>query len=156
MYYYKFDGDNLTHTLISDEFVNGYIDFGEPIDWTKKRYVGGVLEDIPAPEVVVPEPYVPTAEEVKQSLIYAVQSHLDALARARGYDGILSAVTYAGDSIVSTFDTEGQAYKQWRTQVWAFCYAYLAEVQAGTRAVPTGAELIALLPAPPAVISNNA
>lgn len=116
---------------------------------------------IPLPVVPEPEPYIPTAEEIKQSLINAVQSHLDATARAKGYDGILSAVSYAGDAIVPQFDIEGQSYKTWRSQVWAFCYAYLADVQEGTKEVPTASELIALLPTPPepiqwVVYGNNA
>ena len=102
---------------------------------------------IPVPEPVVPEPYVPTAEEIKQSLINAVQSHLDASARARGYDGILSAVTYADDATVSTFQTEGIAFRTWRSLVWAYCYAQLDAVLAGTRTCPTAEELIAELPA---------
>jgi hypothetical protein len=36
--------------------------------------------------------------------------------------------------------------RDWRDAVWLRCYEVLAEVQAGTRPVPTEAELIALLP----------
>ena len=149
MYYYKFDGDNLVHTLIDDVKPDGYVDFGGPVDWTKKRYVDGVLDDIPLPPV--PEPYVPTAEEVaaqtKQQLNWAIQNHLDAAARALGYDDVFTAVTYAEESTVAKFQTEGKAFRKWRSAVWAFCYAYLDEVTAGTKPVPTETELIALLPA---------
>lgn len=80
----------------------------------------------------------------------AVQQHLDAAARARGYDDIRSAVTYAEEPAVPAFQAEGQALRAWRSRVWAACYGILAEVQAGTRSAPASvAELIGELPAAP-------
>lgn len=163
MYRYKITDNTSYECVISSDATpqEGWYVSAEPIVWADKLYVNGEIADKPTPVVPEPEPYVPSAEEIKQQLINAVQSHLDATAKAKGYDNILSAVTYAGDMLVPQFDVEGQAYKTWRTQVWAFCYAYLADVQAGTKAVPTASELIALLPAPPAPIEyvmygNNA
>lgn len=86
------------------------------------------------------------AVEIERRGVDAVQQHLDAVAAARGYDGILSACTYAVDTH-PTFKSEGQACVNWRGAVWASCYQILAEVQAGTRTAPTEQELIALLPA---------
>jgi hypothetical protein len=76
----------------------------------------------------------------------AVQAHLDAAAYAAGYDNIQTAVSYADEPAVAKFQTEGQAFRAWRSLVWAHCYAVLAEVQAATRSVPTEAELVAELP----------
>lgn len=76
----------------------------------------------------------------------AVQSHLDTTARRLGYDSIATSVTYASEASVSKFQTEGQAFREWRSLVWAHCHAVLAAVVAGERAVPTVAELIAELP----------
>jgi hypothetical protein len=83
---------------------------------------------------------------IKNQKIQVIQHHLDKGAHARGYDSILSAVSYAVD-VNSPFYTEAVAYAQWRSQVWATGFQILAEVEAGTRPVPTDEELIALLPA---------
>ena len=72
-----------------------------------------------------------------------VQSHLDTKAKERNYDNILSLCTYA-TSTNPTFAKEGQAGVVWRDSVWAKCYAILAEVQAGTRVMPT--DIISELP----------
>lgn len=82
----------------------------------------------------------------KTELINAVQSHLDTTAQLLGYDSIATAVTYASEAAVSKFQTEGQAFREWRSLVWAHCHAVLAAVVAGERAVPTAEELIAELP----------
>jgi hypothetical protein len=84
-------------------------------------------------------------DEIIASLTAAVQSHLDATARSRGYDGILSACTYTDDPIPK-FAAEGQACKTWRGAVWAACYAHMDKVMAGKAPVPSKEELLALLP----------
>ena len=135
--------------------VEGLYQSEERIDCTKfMPDADGNPIPIPAPEPVVPEPYIPTAEEIKQSLINAVQSHLDASAMARGYDGIVSVTSYSGDialadgdPVIEKFITEGNAYYLWRSKVWAYCYAQLDKVLAGERTCPTAEELIAELPA---------
>lgn len=89
---------------------------------------------------------VPTAQDLQAGLTARVQQHLDAAAKALGYDDIKSAVTYADEPAVPRFQAEGLALRAWRSQVWAACYAILAEVQAGARTVPTASALIAELP----------
>lgn len=88
---------------------------------------------------------VQTQAQIVSELTAAVQEHLDTKARERSYDGILSLCTYAAGSN-ERFVAEGQAGVEWREAVWARCYEVLAECQAGTRAVPTPEELIAMLP----------
>lgn len=82
----------------------------------------------------------------KTELVNAVQGHLDATARLLGYDSIATAVTYASEAAVTQFQTEGQAFREWRSFVWEHCHAVLAQVIAGERAAPTAAQLIAELP----------
>ena len=53
----------------------------------------------------------------------AVQSHLDTTAQSKGYDSILSACSYAG--YTNPFQTEGQAFTEWRGNVWAYCYTQI-------------------------------
>ena len=89
----------------------------------------------------------PTAEQTQAQMAAAVQAYMDASARTRGYDSLLSAVSYADEAAVATFQAEGKAFRAWRSGVWATCYSVLAEVQAGKRAVPSAEQLIGLLPA---------
>lgn len=84
------------------------------------------------------------SEYKKVRLEEAVQNNLEAAARGRGYDNIVSACSYA--AAANSFQAEGIAYLNWRAAVWQHCYQVLADVQAGARAAPTAAELIAELP----------
>lgn len=81
----------------------------------------------------------------RQRLTSAIQSHLDTTAQERNYDNIMSLCTYA-TSTNAKFAAEGQAGVEWRDAVWSACYQMLAEVESGTRTVPTEDELIAELP----------
>lgn len=86
------------------------------------------------------------AREMAAPYADAVQSRLDTAAQNRGYDGILSMVSYAGDQHPK-FGPEGGAAKSWRTACWAKCYEILAAVESGARPMPTVAELLAEMPA---------
>ncbi len=88
---------------------------------------------------------LPTPEQIIATLTSVVQDHLDATARTRNYDGILSLCSYAA-STHPKFGPEGLAGVAWRDAVWASCYTILADVQAGTRAAPDAATLLADLP----------
>lgn len=101
------------------------------------------IADAEANDLLAP---APTSEQIVAALTADVQTHLDATARTRNYDGILSLCSYAA-STHPVFGPEGQAGVAWRDAVWAACYVIMADVQAETRAVPTAAELLAELPA---------
>ena len=124
---YDSEGEQITPSWIDYEPV--MIDAGPLWDWH---------EIVPTPADI--------AHQVQQSLISAVQNHLDAAARSAGYDDIKSAVTYADEPAVPKFQIEGQRFRAWRSLVWAACYAMLDDVLAGTRTVPTVDELLAELP----------
>ena len=85
------------------------------------------------------------AEQTKQMALTAVQNMLDSAAKAKGYDSILSACSYA--AYPNPFQAEGQEFVAWRGAVWAKCYEILGEVEAGTRLAPTVLELLAELAA---------
>ncbi|HSN39086.1 MAG TPA: hypothetical protein VLT92_02725 [Burkholderiales bacterium] len=88
-----------------------------------------------------------TAEQIIAGIASMVQQHMDAAAKARGYDDIKSAVTYADEPSVPKFQLEGRAFRSWRSLVWDRCYTLLAEVNAGTRQPMTADQVIAELPA---------
>ena len=98
MYYYKFNGDKLVHTLIADTPPDGYVSFGDAVDWTVKQYVDGALQDIPKPPE--PAPYVPTDAELlaqaKQSKLWQIQAELDRLDKylPRGLEDFWAATEY--------------------------------------------------------------
>lgn len=89
---------------------------------------------------------VPTSNMTSQAAyINSVQAMLDVAAQTRGYDGILSACTYATSNNV-TFAAEGQACVAWRDAVWSKCYEILAEIQSGARQPPSITELLTEMP----------
>ena len=95
---------------------------------------------------VLQDPPSPTTEQIIVLYTEGVQKHLDDFARTRNYDGILSAATYA-TSTVPKFAAEGQYAVEARDATWAKSYEVMAEVEAGTRPMPTLEELISELPA---------
>lgn len=97
-----------------------------------------------------PEPeHVPTQEEIEariqKQLTDAVQHVLDTKAQELNYDSCLSVCSYI-DTGVPKFDTEGKAFRAWRSAVWAKGYEILAQVQSGEREIPNEEDLLAELP----------
>jgi hypothetical protein len=102
---------------------------------------GEVTEHEDAEVVLIPE----TPEEITARLTRAVDNYLNDTAKSYGYDDIRSMVSYKDDPNPK-FDAEGTAAKFWRSAVFTYCIEVIAAVQAGTRDIPTEAELIAELP----------
>lgn len=85
------------------------------------------------------------AERALPLAIAAVQTHIDATARARGYgDGALLASYHA--STIPSWAAEATAFVAWRDEVWVAAYQINADVAAGLRPLPTVAEVLAELP----------
>lgn len=74
---------------------------------------------------------------LQTGVVQATQDRLDAFARTRNYDSILSLCTYA-TSPTPKFAVEGQYGVEARDATWAKLYEMLAEIQAGTRPMPRG------------------
>lgn len=96
-------------------------------------------------EAITSVAYGDTPEEVQAMLTAKVQKYLDTTAQKLGYDSCLSVCSYV-DTGVAKFDEEGEAFRKWRSAVWAKGYEIVAQVQAGTREIPSGEELFAELP----------
>lgn len=113
------------------------------IEATDAAQIGGAYDGTFSP---APVP-VKSPEELQAEIVSATQRRLDDFARTRNYDGILSACTYA-TSTVPKFQAEGQYCVEARDATWATLYQILADVEAGTRPVPSGyADVEADLPA---------
>lgn len=96
--------------------------------------------------VAIPEPTQEELEaQMQATMTDAVQHALDAFAKTRGYDGIMSACSYS-NSTDAQFKLEADYCIQLRDTTWRMGYAILAEVKAGTRPIPSVEELIAELP----------
>ena len=91
----------------------------------------------------------PTPEEIaatiQKQLTDAVQTALDAFAQTRGYDGIMSACSYA-NSTDAQFKIEADYCITLRDETWRMGYAIVADVKSGLRPIPSMEELIAELP----------
>lgn len=112
----------------------------------EQQTAGKVIAPDGAGDPVAADRPAPTADEIKRVLTAAVQRHLDVRAQELGYDNIFTAVTYADEPVIQQFQAEGKALRAWRSQVWAACYAVMADVELGQRAVPSADELISELP----------
>ena len=135
--YYIGDDEKVMANALSSEEV-------ELADGYEFKVKDGVLMQEPSVGVTTTEVEdVPTQADIIAGYTQQVQNYLYTTAQERGYDGILSLCTYATSSN-ATFTKEGQAGVIWRDAVWTKCYEILAEVQAGTREVPT--DIISELP----------
>ena len=96
MYFYKFQQGSQTPCSISVGLPkDGYISFGDgsPVDWKKFAYDGsGGLTAIPKPEP--PSPYVPTADELKQQKINALNAEYTPRFSQLDNDAIAAKVLY--------------------------------------------------------------
>lgn len=103
---------------------------------------GGMLAYLAGGGVIAP--YVPpTATEADYSA--AIQSHVDATAKARGYaDGV--ALAGYSTSTIPAWAVEAASFIAWRDAVWIYAYTELAKVQGGQRPQPSVAGFIAELP----------
>lgn len=90
-----------------------------------------------------------TPDQIVAGYTAAIQTHLDNVAQAWGYDSVYTAATYADEPAAPEFQREGRALRAWRSRVWAAARQTLADVQDGKTPLPTVVDLIASLPAAP-------
>lgn len=93
------------------------------------------------------EPAPPTVEQVIDRLKVAIQEHMDTTAKASDFDDLNDAISYADEPAVPGFQAQGQAFRAWRSRVWAYSHEQIEAIRSHNRDLPTAAELIAQLPA---------
>lgn len=104
-----------------------------------------VLEEIPQPE----EPVEVLTPEQQQALLdRAIQRRLNDGARAWGYDSMDRAASYVA-STRPKWAAEATALIAWRDDTWDAAHTIQQAVLAGTRPIPTEAQLLSELPGPP-------
>lgn len=75
-------------------------------------------------------------EDLKFDIVLSTQLRLDAFAKTRDYDNIMSAATYA-TSPNTSFANEGKCCVEVRDATWAKLYEILNDVKNGTREAPS-------------------
>ena len=103
----------------------------------------GQGEIVEADTITWPDPPIipPTVDEI----VAAMESLFDTTAQSRRYDNRITCALRAG--YVGPFQAEGLAFATWMDAANASAYQLLAQVQAGTMAMPaTTTEAMALLP----------
>ena len=104
----------------------------------------GIVTQVPLTQQEI-DALTPTLDQLIKQFTDAVQAHLDTGAKTLGYDGILSACSYATSTHLP-FSSEGKSCVDWRDAVWLYCYSELDKVKNGTRALPTVEQIISELP----------
>ncbi|WP_103618931.1 hypothetical protein [Campylobacter concisus] len=86
-----------------------------------------------------------TLDELTLLFKEKTQELLDAKAREKGYDDILSACSYAGYD--NDFRAEGEAFGIWRAKVWKYGYGLLNAIAEGKHKMPKSFdEILAEMP----------
>lgn len=75
----------------------------------------------------------------------AIQAHIEATAKARGYLDAVTCASYAA-STVPRWRADAMAFIPWRDAAWSYAYEQLARVEAAQRPQLTVAALIVELP----------
>lgn len=98
--------------------------------------------DVKAPDL--PEYPVQSPEQIQQDLEAVLNRHIDSVAQTKGYDSRITVTLRAG--YPNPWQAEGIAFGAWMDACYAKVFEIMAEVQNGTRSIPTEEELIAEMP----------
>lgn len=96
-----------------------------------------------------PEQIQTYVAEKKLHFEQVIDKHIDQVAKDKGYGRVgmtPSAACLGYASFPNDYQAEAIAYGQWIASLWPVINQIMTDVQSGTRAIPTEAELIAALP----------
>lgn len=91
-----------------------------------------------------PEELSAAQTELLASYTSALDAHIDATAKADRWDNRITCVMRAG--YPNQWQAKGIAFGTWMDTCYALAYQIMADVQAGTRALPTIQEFISEMP----------
>ena len=89
----------------------------------------------------IPEP---STEQIKAKLEAALDRHIDSVAQAKGYDNRITCLSYA--AFDNQWQEEAIAFGVWRSNCYTTAHQIMADVEAGTREIPTTEQLISEMP----------
>ena len=101
--------------------------------------------NIIAPQSLVEQLQAEAAKKLITTYTQAMESYMDAKAGERGYDNRYT-VSLRVNSPVEKFKLEGQVFMDWMDNCYVLGYQVLADVQNGTRPIPTVEEFLSELP----------
>ncbi len=113
--------------------AEGNVDYHNYLEWVAEG-------NTPTPEFTFEE----IQSNFKKEVTVVIQNHLDAFAQSKGYDSILSAVSYSG--FINPFQAEAIQFFNWRTAVWLYAIQLLSDVTNNVRTVPTIETILSELP----------
>jgi len=119
---------------------------GTSLDATDPNFLATLLS-LGYAEYTPPPPAPPTQEQIIAQLTFVLERRYDEVAQVKRYDNRLTCALRAG--YAGPFQTEGTTFALWMDDCNAEAYVIMAECQQGTRPIPTGAELLALMPVAP-------
>lgn len=97
-----------------------------------------------APVLLDPPP--PSSAQLQAACIAAIQEEMDRQAKTRGYYNLDSCGKYAALPPGSPFQAESAAFVLWCANVWHQAYAYIAQVAAGAKPMPTPDQAVQMMP----------
>lgn len=83
------------------------------------------------------------------SIESAIDSHIDTVAKDKGYGTVSMSPTAACISYVgypNIYQSEALAFGTWKADIWPVVHQIYADVQLGIRSIPSAEEMIAELP----------
>lgn len=90
------------------------------------------------PQNTVIDPYVVPPVDMQAAILQGMTALFDSTAQERHYDDRITCAVRAG--YPGPFHAEGVAFATWMDAQNALAYSILAEVQAGTRAMPVSVD----------------
>ena len=87
----------------------------------------------------------PGVEQISSVICLSVQNHIDSVMSERGYDSVISCISYINSS-VERFKNDATVAKDWRDKVWVTCYKNIEKYKSGEIDILTSEDVINSLP----------
>jgi hypothetical protein len=122
-------------TLYFKDAGDGYYEFADNAPAERYAHLTPCAQQVPPAK---------TPAQISQELERVLDQHIESVAHADRWDSRITCAMRAG--YPNPWQNKAIAFGQWMDACYAHCIQVQADVAAGTRPVPTSAELIAELP----------